>query len=328
MILLPTLTLALVTGLTSGGFSCLAVQGGLLSSSLSKIPQKGVGLASFLISKLIAYTILGALLGALGGTFNISLSFQGWLQIAAGIYMLASAANLLNLHPIFRYTVVMPPKFLFKLLKNAPKTESIITPAIMGAFTVVLPCGITQSMMILALSSGTAVNGALIMGLFTIGTLPQFIAIGATASALLSKMFFRVGGAFIVAYLGLVSVNTGQILRGSPHTFQNYVYALHINSSARALAPESNGVQEVRVAVSTNGYQTSSQTLRAGVPVKLTLSSVGTQGCARAFSIPSLGITKLLPETGDDTLTFTPTEKGLLTYSCNMGMHVGSFEVI
>jgi plastocyanin domain-containing protein len=121
-------------------------------------------------------------------------------------------------------------------------------------------------------------------------------------------MFFRVGGALIVAYLGLVSVNTGQILRGSPHTFQNYVYALHINSSARALAPESNGVQEVRVAVSTNGYQTSSQTLRAGVPVKLTLASVGTQGCARAFSIPSLGITKLLPETGE-YLTFTPKEK-------------------
>ncbi len=326
--MLPTFTLALITGLTSGGFSCLAVQGGLLTSSLSKIPQKGLGLTSFLLSKTIAYSLLGAVLGALGGGFNISLTVQGWLQIGAGVYMLASAANLLNLHPIFRYTVIVPPKFLYKIIRLAPKTESIITPGIIGAFTVLLPCGITQSMMILALSSGTAISGAIIMGLFTIGTLPQFIAIGATASALLSKLAFRVGGAAIVAYLGLVSVNTGQILRGSPHTVQNYVYALHLSNTARALAPESNGVQEVNIAVSTNGYKTSSQTLRAGVPVHVTLSSVGTQGCARAFSIPSLGITKVLPATGEDTLTFTPTEKGLLTYSCNMGMHVGSFEII
>ncbi len=328
MVLLPTLTLALITGLTSGGFSCLAVQGGLLSSSLSKIPQRGIGLVSFLVSKVIAYTILGAILGVIGGSFNISLTVQGWLQIGAGLYMLASAAHLLNLHPIFRYTVIMPPKFLFKFIKKAPQTESIITPAIMGAFTVVLPCGITQSMMILALSSGSALNGALIMGLFTIGTLPQFIAIGATASALLSRMSFRLVGALVVLYLGIVSINTGQILRGSPHTFQNYLYALQISNTTRALAPETNGVQEVTVAVSTDGYQMSSQTLRAGVPVHLTLTSVGTQGCARAFSIPSLGITKLLPQDGQESLTFTPTEKGLLTYSCNMGMHVGSFEII
>lgn len=327
MLPIATISLAFITGLTSGGFSCVAIQGGLLSSALSKIPQKGVALFSFLISKLIAYTVLGFILGSLGQGLNISFAVQGWLQIAAGLYMVASAANLLNLHPIFRYTVIMPPRFLFKFIRSSTRTESIFTPSLLGAFTIFLPCGITQSMMILSLSSGSGINGALILGAFTLATIPQFIALGAATSLFLTKRIFRVGSALVMAYLGILSLNTGQILRGSPHTFQNYLYVIQMNPTGQE-AVVRDGVQEVRVSVSTNGYTTSSQVLQANIPVKLTLVSQGTQGCARAFSIPSLGITKLLPENGEDTVTFTPTQKGLLTYSCNMGMHTGSFSVI
>src|SRR6185369_11434520 len=85
------LIVAFVTGLTTGGLSCLAVQGGLLASSLAhQIEQDYVEHASqnktrkkskvqtpthsnsalpiilFLMAKLVAYTLLGALLGWLG----------------------------------------------------------------------------------------------------------------------------------------------------------------------------------------------------------------------------------------------------------------------
>ncbi len=329
MLPLSLITLAFFTGLTSGGFSCVAIQGGLMSSALSRVPQKGVGLASFLIAKLIAYILLGFFLGVVGSGLQISFTIQGWIQIFAGLYMLASAANLMEIHPIFRYTVITPPKFLFKLAKNTTKTESIFTPAILGAFTIFLPCGVTQSMMLLALSTGSGLNGALLMGVFTLATIPQFIAIGVTASIFFSKKIFRLGASLAVAYVGLLSINTGQILRGSPHTFQNYTYVLRHSSPNEALAaPTESGIQIVNVAVSTNGYAMSSHVLKAGIPVLLTLNATGVQGCARDFSIPSLGITKQLPENGTETLSFTAPQKGLLTYSCNQGLHVGSFEVI
>ena len=79
------LMVAFITGLTTGGLSCLAVQGGLLASSLAhQIEQDYVGQVAsgrnmkkttvshtssafpillFLISKIVAYTLLGALLG-------------------------------------------------------------------------------------------------------------------------------------------------------------------------------------------------------------------------------------------------------------------------
>ena len=81
------MVVAFITGLTTGGLSCLAMQGGLLASSLAhQIEQDYVGqsinskqkqktpvrtntvfpIFLFLVAKVIAYTLLGALLGWLG----------------------------------------------------------------------------------------------------------------------------------------------------------------------------------------------------------------------------------------------------------------------
>ena len=39
--------------------------------------------------------------------------------------------------------------------------------------------------------------------------------------------------------------------------------------------------------------------------------------------IPSLGISKLLPENGLENISFTPTATGRITFSCSMGMYTG-----
>src|ERR1700704_6551450 len=89
------LAAVLITGLFAGGISCAAVQGGLLtglitrqqgaresaaidatrSESRSWRGQLGDDLApvsGFLAGKLAAYTLLGGLLGALGGVVQLS----------------------------------------------------------------------------------------------------------------------------------------------------------------------------------------------------------------------------------------------------------------
>ncbi|MEW6094874.1 MAG: sulfite exporter TauE/SafE family protein, partial [Chloroflexota bacterium] len=81
---------AFVTGLTTGGLSCMAVQGGLLASSLAHQveqdmlaagrkkgrlappPKTALPISLFLLSKLIAYTILGFLLGLLGSVLTLN----------------------------------------------------------------------------------------------------------------------------------------------------------------------------------------------------------------------------------------------------------------
>ena len=97
--------LAFIAGLTTGGISCFAVQGGLLASSLTEENKKKSTLI-FLGAKLVAYTLLGFLLGLLGSQLNISPKIQGIFQIVIGIFMIATAGRLLNIHPIFRYFVI------------------------------------------------------------------------------------------------------------------------------------------------------------------------------------------------------------------------------
>lgn len=320
--------LPLITGLTTGGLSCFAVQGGLLTSALANEGtgdikyQKEKSILMFLSAKLIAYTLLGLILGTLGSAVVISPKFQGWLQVIVGLYMVATALRLMDIHPIFRHLVIQPPKQVLKLLRKSSQSQSFFTPALLGFLTVLIPCGVTQAMMLLAIASGSALLGAGIMFFFVLGTSPVFFLIGLAATSLLKNKAFAVIASVFILVLGILSLNSGQILRGSVHNLQNYWKV--VTSSGE------NGVisNNVTIDVFSNGYKSSADTLKVGVPVKLTLRTNGVKSCARAFTIPTLNISRILPETGTVTLEFTPTKTGLLTYTCSMGMYSGSFNVI
>ncbi len=327
--------LAFITGLTTGGISCFAVQGGLLASSLTnqKKENQKILILTFLTSKLIAYSLLGILLGILGSSLVISPKLQGWMQILAGLFMLITVGRLLDLHPVFRRFVITPPKSIFRLLRKTSINESAFAPAVLGFLTILVPCGITQSMMLLSVASGSAIYGSLILAAFVLGTSPVFFGLGLASSQMLQRKSLKYIASVAILALALVSINTGQVLRGSIHTFQNYFAAAtgqldKSQGNAKIAGTNSDGSQEVEIKVSSRGYQSSVQTLKAGVPVKLKLISENVTSCARSFTIPEYNISKVLPETGTTTLEFTPTKKGRLTVTCGMGMFSEFFEVI
>src|SRR5262249_47251638 len=128
----------------------------------------------FLAAKLFAYMVVGALLGALGSVLQISSPVQAVLQITAAIFMIGTALNMLNVHPFLRYFVIQPPKALTRLVRNQAKSQDVFTPALLGLMTVLIPCGTTQAMEALAITSGSAILGALILFSFVLGTSPTF----------------------------------------------------------------------------------------------------------------------------------------------------------
>ena len=165
------------------------------------------------------------------------------------------------------------------------------------------------------------------------GTSPVFFALGLASNQLLKRKSLKYAAATAIFLLGIMSINTGQVLRGSVHTIQNYwAVATGLSESSQKVAEiagvNAKGIQEVEINVSSHGYQSSVDTLKAGVPVILKLTTENTQGCSRAFTIPEYNISKVLPETGSQTIEFTPTKKGRLSYTCSMGMYTGYFEVI
>lgn len=342
-----TIWLAFLTGLTTGGISCLAVQGGLLASSVSQTtetdlidgsPKKSLSVMAigmFLTAKLVAHIILGFLLGTLGSTLVLSPVIMGLVQIAAGLFMLATAARIANIHPIFRYAVITPPRWAFRLLRRVSRDESAFAPLALGFFTVLMPCGVTQATMAIAVASASPWLGASIMGAFILGTSPIFFFLGAAVITLLKHKIFSYAAAGAVAVFALYSINGGIGLTGSFYTLTNIYRAatssideLAFAGSGSVAGVSSDGVQRVTITVRSRGYTADASTIKAGVPVRLKLISDQANGCARAFTIPGLGISKILPVNGEEEIVFTPKKPGPLAFACSMGMYTGVFHVI
>lgn len=324
--------LAFITGLTTGGLSCFAVQGGLLAGILTeqKKEEKKRSLILFLTSKFIAHLILGGLLGLIGSALVITSSFQGVIQIVSGIFILLMALKISEIHPIFRNFSITPPKFIYRFIRKESKIESSFAPFLIGFLTILIPCGTTQAMMLLSVATGNFWYGAMILGAFVLGTTPIFFALGVASEKILSFKPLRIFAVLALLYLGLTAINSGQVLRNSKHTFQNYVSVM-LRSDPASLQGRTlieSGKQVVTITVSNSGYKSDTKTLKVGVPVRLTVVTKNVQSCARSFVIPSLNISKLLPSTGTEVIEFTPSELGILTFSCSMGMYTGSFNVV
>lgn len=337
------LLLIFLTGLTTGGLTCLALQGGLLASVLSnnsnpKDNQKTNydPIFAFLTAKLISHTLLGFLLGVIGSTISLSSPVRGWLQIGIGFYLFGIAANLLDLHPIFRYFVITPPKFALKLAKKTSRSTfgDNLTAAFLGLLTVFIPCATTQAMAILALGSGNAIYSALIMFAFILGTFPSFLIFGflvEKGSVTFQKYFPKIA-ATAMFIMSVYAINSGVAVMGSIYTIQNfYAVATQNNSTSTDKSQPikiTNNTQEVTINVNNSGYTPRNIALKKGIPVKLKLITNKVYSCSRSFTIPALNINKLLPETGETIIEFTPSKNGPLVFACSMGMYTGNFNVI
>jgi hypothetical protein len=257
---------------------------------------------------------------------------MGAIQIMAGVVMIWAAARIANIHPIFRYGVIRGPQWAYALMKRY--TGSTLGPSIVGFLTVFMPCGVTQAMMTVAVASGNPFTGAAIMGAFVLGTSPLFFVIGASFAQLIARPVFRFVAVAVVLFFAILSLNGGMVLRGSFYTLQNFWIAAGMSpeelvSLGGTLAPvNAQGKQEVVLQVMSQGYRSSANVLKAGVPVQISLTTDNTQGCTRTFTIPEMNLVKPLEATGMEIIEFTPRKTGRLAYSCGMGMYTGTFMVI
>jgi sulfite exporter TauE/SafE len=346
--------LAFITGLTTGGLSCLAVQGGLLATSLaqqieqdiSQAPvQKGknrpharvrhntaLPILLFLVAKLLAYTLLGFLLGAVGSFLTFDPITRALMLIAIGVFMIGNALRMFNVHPIFRYFNLEPPKFITRYIRRTAKNGTeLFTPLFLGALTVFIPCGVTQAMMAAAMATGSPATGAALMFSFTVGTSVVFFLVAYLATSLgarLEKWFMRFV-AVVVLILGLVSVNNGLNLLDSPFSLNHLTAGLFpaaqsAVTEATAAPAQGSGKAALELAVKNNGYYPQVLRAPANQPVTLDLVTNKTFSCARDFVIPDLKYYQLLPETGRVSVSIAPQQAGTtIGFTCSMGMYTG-----
>lgn len=330
----------LLIGLTAGVSTCMALVGGLVLGAATRYAEKHPEATAvqkfkphvyFNLGRVVGFALLGGILGTLGSFFQISALALGMLTIIVGAIMLLMGLQLIEIFPWVNGIKITLPKFIGRMLgiKKDDKEYSHKSSALLGALTFFLPCGFTQAMQLYAVSTGSPLTGALVMGTFALGTAPGLLGIGGIASVvkgIFAKRFFKLAG-LLVIFFALFNITNGYNLTGwqweSQSTKNNSPQIIQKNNPD---AKQETDTQVINMKQLANGYSPNKFTIKKGIPVKWVIDSMEPYSCASSLVIPKLGISKKLVR-GENIIEFTPTEVGTLKFSCSMGMFTGAFEV-
>ena len=207
---------ALIAGLAGSGH-CLTMCGGIagalaMRNSTSERGGSRLTLAlAYNVARVASYALAGALAGLLGQTLLRSVNIAPLsiaFRVLAGAIMVAAAGRLLFgwrlLDPLEAagaglWRKVMPASGRLAQRKGLPGAIGL------GLAWGWLPCGLTYSMLLLAATTASATNGALVMAAFGVGTLPAMVsatvAFERAARLLANRVALRIGaGALLLAF--------------------------------------------------------------------------------------------------------------------------------
>jgi sulfite exporter TauE/SafE len=314
-------------GVVASLSSCLASTGGYLLAVGSRNPSKSKTLAIH-AGRLAAFAVGGAALGAIGGSLPaISPAWVGILALVLGVGFLLVGLNLLELAPSLARLGIALPSGLHRFGDRVAASKSGFAPFLVGAVTFVLPCGFTQTAQALALASGSAGRGFLLLVAFSLGTLPVLLGITwfGTAATLRHRMVRLVAGSVLVLF-AFSQIDGGLTVLGSPVTVSTAVAALRPTPAAIAPVPV-GGEQVIRMTVANGTFQPNALTVKNGTPVQWDIDGKDISGCANSIVVPSYGISVKLAQ-GPNVIRFTPKGPGTIPFSCGMGMIRGTITVI
>ena len=276
--------------------------------------------------RVVSYTIIGGAVGALGSVLSLSTTLKGILPVAAGVSMLFLGVRMLGIFPwLSRLKLAIPGIPRGRLGAAAARRG----PFVVGLLNGLMPCGPLQTMQVYALGTGSFLAGALSMFLFSVGTVPLLLGLGAVStllSARFNRRMIQASGVLVLA-LGLLMFGRGLNLFGVSLPSAPVVATAATVPSGVAVARLQAGYQEVRTIVEANAYQPF--VVQVGIPVRWTVSVKASDlnSCNGTLTVPQLGIRKVLVP-GDNLIQFTPDHAGAIVYTCWMGMIRSRIQVV
>jgi sulfite exporter TauE/SafE len=170
-----------------GGVHCLGMCGSIVGIFTAQAP-KGSARWPFHLAyssgRITSYAVAGALVGAIGQAGllmrdavpvqHILFALSSLMLIALGLYLAGVWGAVRQLEQMGGALWKRLQPYTARLLpvNTVPRALGL------GALWGWLPCGLVYSVLLTALASGSAVQGALIMLAFGLGTLPNLLAIG------------------------------------------------------------------------------------------------------------------------------------------------------
>lgn len=187
---------AFIVGLL-GGVHCIGMCGGIVSALTFGLPEAHRGSVvsqlpfqlAYNLGRLISYVIAGAIMGGLGvllaGMMPVQLA-QQTLLLLAGVFMVLLGLYLAGWWMVLNRVERLGGVLWRRLEPIGRRLMPVQSPGRAFAIGMLwgwVPCGLVYTMLINAVSSGGALQGAGLMFAFALGTLPNLLAIGLLAGA-------------------------------------------------------------------------------------------------------------------------------------------------
>ncbi|MEA3278475.1 MAG: sulfite exporter TauE/SafE family protein [Pseudomonadota bacterium] len=217
-----SLAAAFLVGLL-GGVHCVGMCGGIVGTLTMGLPREArLGLArlfpyqlAYNVGRMAGYTLAGALMGALGTLAVQAMPIQ---YAQRGLYALAAVFMILlglylggwwrGLARIERLGAGLWRR-LEPLGRRLLPVRSPLGALGLGFIWAWIPCGLVYSVLIWAVSAGSAFDGALLMLAFGLGTLPNLLGMGMLAGAaarFTDQVWIRQAAGVLVLGFGLYAL--------------------------------------------------------------------------------------------------------------------------
>lgn len=269
--------------------------------------------------RVISYTIIGGVLGAIGGTVTFSGKIEGTVTILSGIFMIIIGLNMAGVFlSLGKISPKLPKVFSSRIFSSSKKNG----PFIVGLLNGLMPCGPLQAIQLYALGTGSFTAGALSMFMFSLGTIPLMFTFGAFSSFLgkgFTKKMMKVSAALVIV-LGFFMLIRGFGLSGLD-------MSTDISGASDYASRVIGNEQIITTRMSAGKYP--SVSVQKGIPVKwnMKVEEGDLSSCNRILTIPKYNIRKTL-QPGDNVIAFTPENTGNITYRCSMGMIRSNIKVV
>lgn len=181
-----------LVGLLGGGH-CIGMCGGIVTALQLQLPARRARwpfLLGYNTGRLASYSLIGFLVGAIGGLGLETLGTRGAqtvLYVFANLLLLLLGLYLAGLSALVtRIEILGRPLWarLQPVMRTLLPIRSVGQSVAVGALWGWIPCGLVYSASLSALASGSALHGAGLMLAFGLGTLPNLLAMGAFAELL------------------------------------------------------------------------------------------------------------------------------------------------
>ncbi|MDP2232253.1 MAG: sulfite exporter TauE/SafE family protein [Actinomycetota bacterium] len=338
---LPMLALGLVTSLHCVSMCGPMVVGYALKGTEGKsLAHKVVPNLAYQGAKITSYILVGLLLGTIGSAFNLD-AVRPYVMFVAGAFMVIIALGMTGHFPWAARLTPAPPKFLIAALSRTRRKanedaeeghSSLATPVTLGLLTGLFPCAPLMSAQLTAAASGSALNGALVMFAFGLGTAPLMLGFGTASSLLPARLKERVMLllAVVVLVFGLVYINRGAMLVGSPVTAASIKQSV-LGGSTQASTQEykrgADGVAEIPLSIVNTQFQPQSINIPADEAVRLIVDRQEDNACSDQLAVPQMGVLVDLAPFDTTVVELPATKAGTYTLTCGMGMMSGSITV-